>query len=247
MFFRQLKDLEGLDFKKSFNWLGGGYITPNCEGYICAAQELALFTKYHEKHILKTSQDDRCRICMKEKETIVHLLAGCDNLARKEYIERHNNVCKYVHYVLCQNYFGMVAQNWFQHMPKEVMVGRDTDITWDQSILTDRPIGANKPDILVKDKKAKKVYLIDISCPADSNVIKKESEKIMKYGGLKIELQRMWKMPVVVIPVVVGALGAVSVNLKRYLAGIPGVPDWKMCQKIAILGSQKIMRSVLSR
>ena len=38
-----------------------------------------------------------------------------------------------------------------------------------------------------------------------------------KYQDLKIELQRLWNTSVEIIPIVVGALGAISSNLQKYL------------------------------
>jgi hypothetical protein len=35
--------------------------------------------------------------------------------------------------------------------------------------------------------------LIDVAISGDRNVIKKEAAKILKYGDLTIEIQRMWK------------------------------------------------------
>ena len=50
-------------------------------------------------------------------------------------------------------------------------------------LTTDRAVGANRPDIVIRDKMNKKVYIIDISCPSDVNVNAKEQEKISKYTG----------------------------------------------------------------
>ena len=49
------------DPKKSMAWLKKCHLDPHTESYICGAQEMAIITKYHEKHILKNSDDDRCR------------------------------------------------------------------------------------------------------------------------------------------------------------------------------------------
>ena len=52
-FLRQLGEI-GADMKESFGWLTKCFIDPASEGYIFAAQEMALFTKFHERYILFT-------------------------------------------------------------------------------------------------------------------------------------------------------------------------------------------------
>ena len=131
------------------------------------------------------------------------------------------------------------GENWFRHTPAEVTMKNNIEVVYDQTILTTRPVGANRPDILIKDLGSKKAYIIDISCPVDTNVGKKENEKIGKYGPLRVEAE--------VIPVIVGGLGAVTKKLGDYLARIPGTPDVYMCQKICLLGSKKILQDVLKR
>ena len=87
------------------------------------------------------------------------------------------------------------------------------NILYDQVIATTRPVGANRPDIIVKDKTTKKALIIDVSCPVDTNIGKKEREKVGKYAGLKGELQRMWGMKAEIVPIIVGGLGAITKNL----------------------------------
>ena len=72
-------------------------------------------------------------------------------------------------------------------------------------------------------------------------------KKITKYSGLRVELAKMWNSEYTVIPVVVGGLGAVSHNSTNYLTMIPADLSAAMCLKITVLGSEKIMRSVLSK
>ena len=47
--------------------------------------------------------------------------------------------------------------------------------------------------------------LIDVAISGDRKVIKKESEKILKYKDLTIEIQRMWKVKTRAMPVIIGA------------------------------------------
>jgi hypothetical protein len=48
---------------------------------------------------------------------------------------------------------------------------------------------ANRPDIIIKNKKEKVCTLIDVSVPSDRNVTHKEAEKKIK--SLCIEIQQM--------------------------------------------------------
>ena len=49
--------------------------------------------------------------------------------------------------------------------------------------------------------------IIDFAISGDRNIVIKEEEKLDKYQVLIIELQKVWNVKVVVIPVAIGALG----------------------------------------
>ena len=121
------------------------------------------------------------------------------------------------------------------------------DILYDQVVHTDLEVGANRPDLVIKDKHAKKTYLVDVSCPCDLNIHKTEATKIAKYRGLRGQLQKMWGFECITLPVVIGGLGSITSSLKDYLTLLPGCAKSTMCQKIALLGSKKILMDVLSR
>ena len=94
---------------------------------------------------------------------------------------------------------------------------------------TDRHVGANRPDIIIKDKVNSTCKLIDMTVPCDKNVSIKEMEKKSKYQDLEIEIQRMWKMKTKVIHF------SVSENL-----------NLQTIQKTCLLGTARILRKVLS-
>jgi hypothetical protein len=75
-------------------------------------------------------------------------------------------------------------------------------IIWNQGIQTDREVLANRPDIIVKNKKDKTYLLNDVAIPSGKTVIQKEVGKKLKYKHLSIEIQRMWNMKCFVIPAV---------------------------------------------
>jgi hypothetical protein len=59
-----------------------------------------------------------------------------------------------------------------------------------------------KPDIIIKNKKEKTCILIDVAIPADRNVMQNGAEKKLKYKSLCIEIQRVWNMKCIIIPMV---------------------------------------------
>jgi len=84
-------------------------------------------------------------------------------------------------------------------------------ILWDFGIVTVSLVVSNRPDLLVFFKEApNKILLIEVSCPADTNIFVKEAEKITKYQWLVVETSRTYCQPVVVVPVVFGASGVIS-------------------------------------
>ena len=73
--------------------------------------------------------------------------------------------------------------------------------------------------------------LIDAANPGDRNAIKKESEKILKYKDLTIEIQGTWNVRTRVIPVIIGATGTISKSFRKYVSDIPGNHDVKNYRK----------------
>ena len=95
--------------------------------------------------------------------------------------------------------------------------------------------------------KERKVVIIDVAIPGDDRVKDKELEKLEKYQLLKNEIAKVWCMQkVFVVPVVIGALGAISVNFKEYMKRIGVNMRLDVIQKTALLGTAKILRKVLS-
>ena len=91
------------------------------------------------------------------------------------------------------------------------MVSENFKILWDYKVQCERKIEARRPDMVFTDKKEREVVIIDVAIPGDDRVKDKELEKLEKYQLLKGEIAKVWHMrKVVVMPVVIGALAAVS-------------------------------------
>ena len=231
---------------QTYQWLRSAGLKAETEGLLFAAQDQSLPTNNYKTNISKVTTNDLCRICKNNKETIDHLIAGCSTIAPTEYLERHNKIGRYLHWNICKDAGIEVSQKWYEHVPDPVIETEEKTILWDFSIHTDRTIKANRPDLIIKDKKTKKCLLIDVAVPADKNVTIKEFEKRSKYKDLEIEIQRMWKMETEVLPVVIGALGVVTKVLKESLRKLPGEVCEKEIQKIALMGTAHILRKTLS-
>ena len=168
-----------------------------------------------------------------------HIVSGCEVLAKTEYISRHNNAAAYLHWSICKDHDIEITDKWYEHEPETVIHNKDNNITimWDMPVNTDRTITANRPDIIVKDSVNSTCKLIDMTVPSDRNIALKETEKKCKYKDLELEIQRMWHMKTVVIPVVVGALGTVKKGMVENIKKVSERATTTEIQKICMLGS----------
>ena len=235
---------EVADLERSYQWLVKVNLKDSTEALITAAQEQALSTRAVEARIYHTRQDPRCRMCKGPDETITHLISGCAKLAGTSYTERHNQVALIVYRAMCRRFELPIPSNWWEY-PEKVVENDQAKIIWDFQIQTDTMVGANQPDIVLINKPERKALIIDIAVPADTNLRDKELEKITKYQPLCEELRRIWNVNTKVVPVVVGALGAVTPSLQTWLAEIPGDISDLALQKSALLATSKILRRTL--
>ena len=116
---------------------------------------------------------------------------------------------------------------------------------WDFSIQTDHVIEAQRPDLVVVDKKDRSCKIIDFAVPRDSRIEEKEKEKIEKYQELGRELQKIWNVKVKIIPLVVGSLGAIPKQFGNTLKQIGIAVRTAQVQKTVLLGMARILRKVL--
>ena len=103
-------------------------------------------------------------------------------------------------------------KHWYDHTSKSVETSHEVKVVilWNQHVRTNRTIPNNKPEVIIRDNKHGTCMLIDVAILGDRNVIKKGAEKILKYKYLIIEVQRIWNVKATVIPVIIGATGAIS-------------------------------------
>ena len=93
-----------VDFKQTNNWLKGTGLKAETEGLIIAAQDQSLATRLYHHKIIKDGTSPLCRLCNRCDESIDHILSGCPELAKTEYIKRHNNAEAYMYWKILKHY-----------------------------------------------------------------------------------------------------------------------------------------------
>ena len=245
--FREELDKCYIDKKASLNWLTKGKLGFDGERMIMGAQDQALLTNGFKK-MANISTDDKCRFCHEEVESSSHLVSGCQTLlADGHYTSRHNEVCKYLHWVICREH-GIETQPVWDHQPAPTTAHNDIVIFYDKPMQCGRYIdeGAIKPDIVIWNKKERTAQIVEVTVPNDYGLNRAERCKLNKYQDLKSDLRDVWDLKDIdIIPVVVGATGLVKNNLAAYLASIPGSPRLEEVQLNAIKGTVKVLKRAL--
>ena len=244
------KELEKpyIDKEESFKWLKKGKLGYENEKIILAAQDQGLMTNGFKK-MAKISQNDQCRFCHAAVESTSHLVSACQiMLADGHYTARHNKVCRYIHWAIC-NHYKIDTQPVWLHEPQPTTATEDITIFYDKAMLPGRYIEgkAIKPDIVIWDKRNKEAKIIEVSVPNDFGLNRAERHKVNKYQDLKNDLRQTLQLETIdIIPVIVGATGLIKTNLKTYLKDIPGSPSAEEIQMCAITGTVSIIKRALS-
>ena len=240
------KSVESIADKQSWQWLKKGHLKKETEGLILAAQDQALRTNSIKCRIDKEEISPTCRMCKEKEETISHILSECKMLAQKQYkIWRHDKVAQIIHWNLCGRWGFERNGRWYDHTPEPVLESEKVKILWDFKIQTDHKLEHNRPDIVVMNKVNKVCHIIDIACPFDTRVSKKEQEKVEVYQDLKREITRLWKCQATIVPIVIGALGTLPKGLQKCLRELEMKDSTELLQRAALLGSARILRKVL--
>ena len=98
-------------------------------------------------------------------------------LAANQYTYRHNQVGKYIHWWILKDLGVKVTESWTTHVPQDTTIHGDVTIMWNKAIPTDKKVKCNRPDITIHDRKKRECYLVDVTIPVCTNILKKEAVK----------------------------------------------------------------------
>ena len=240
-----LREAEGTEDQRRWQWLQAGKLKRETEKLICSAQEQALRTNAIKKGIDHQEVSPLCRLCKGKVESVIHIVSSCSVLAGNQYRKRHDKLGKKVHWVLCKKCETECEDKWFSRQPEPVLENDKCKILWDFAIQTDKETEHRRPYIVVIDKENRECKNINIAAPGGQNIKMKELEKINKHQDLRLQVKKLWDVKDTVIPYVVGALRTVIEELENHVKTI-GIPIVISClQKTALLGTAFVLRRVL--
>ena len=127
------------------------------EGFLTAIQDQVIPPRNYKKYILKQLNiDEMCRRCGKESETIQHIIAACEQLAPTEYVKRLDGPAKVIHQKLAEAADLIEDKSpYYKYTPASVLENDNFKLYWNHSILMDKKILFNRPDITFMNKKTK--------------------------------------------------------------------------------------------
>ena len=204
-------------------------------------------------------ENGRCRLCGDFNETLEHLVAGCKVMANSEYLARHNRALMVMAIAWAKEY-GLVAREvvWYKEnwTRGKVLENANSKLIWDFEFNLRKTTTSRRPDLILEDKEKSKIWICDMACPQQANIVAKRHEKLTKYRQLAFELrERRLGYDVEIVPVVIGALGG---GIKQVLCDVERVfskhPEKERLakatvaemQKTVLMDSESMVRRVLS-
>jgi len=79
-------------------WLKSTDLKAETEGLLIAAQDQSMATRSYQYRIMKNEVNPVSRVRNHYEETTEHIICGCPELAKSEYIHRHNNAATCIHW-----------------------------------------------------------------------------------------------------------------------------------------------------
>ena len=127
---------------------------------------------------------DMYRLCGSYRETVQHLLAGCQTLAGKEYLLRQNRALMVIAVTWAKRY-ELIDENavWYNEKWEKgkILENDKGKLVWDFEYKMRQSSWARRPDLTLEDKEMKRVWICDMACRQENNIKAKVTEKLDKY------------------------------------------------------------------
>ena len=160
--------------------------------------------------------DNKSRLCKTNVEDVIHIISCCPFMPASYYLPmRYDMVAKTLYKEIIKKHIEIEVPKEINEQ-KYIQKEGDNECWWNLSINTVQKVPHNKSDLVIRNTKEKKCNIVEFSCPADTNITKKE--KLSAYVPLVPNLHVMHpNYYYKIIPIVVGALGSIPKLLNGYL------------------------------
>ena len=172
-------------------------------------------------------------------------------------------------YVTCEQY-GLKPVHYSITVPP-VMENERCKVLWDQSIQTQAVLKHNKPDIVVFDKEASRIVIIEVSIARTAGIKMQRELKINRYtvnstevedetqipyslgANLLGEIEKIFRQTVEFLPIVIGTCGEHSTDTYGDLRRVLRLRKWKIehlmerMSRAAVIGTSRVVRAHLAK
>lgn len=197
---------ELVDIERSSIWMTNGNIKAADEAHLCYLQDRNMFG----------GMPGICAHCKERTKSVDHLATQCSRMLGHDYTRRHNEVVKCIHLFLCNKYNIKRSKKLRNHSVQEITANSDVEIRVDTTMATSSKQSANRPDLVVHDKKRKEIIIIEVGITSQDQLQIVENEKKRKYDILANELGALHKCRTRIIPYVLTWDGIVTKFHKTY-------------------------------
>jgi len=136
-----------------------GFVRWN-RGLFTAIQDQVVLRRNYRKYIFKQPDaEEVCRRSGKESETVQHITAACEQLAPTEYVNRNDELAKIIDQELAEAAEFLEDKcPYYKYTPVSVLENENFKLYWNRSILMDKTITSNWPDITFINKKKEQLF-----------------------------------------------------------------------------------------
>lgn len=226
------RENELVDIENSSIWLSKGNISVRDEAYLCYLQDRNMFG----------GAPGLCPHCKERTKSVDHLATQCSKMLGHDYTRRHNEIVKCLHLLLCNKYGIKRSKRLRTHSVQEISANKDVEIRVDTTIATSTRQSANRPDLVIHDKKRKEITIIEVGVTSQDQLQIVENEKRRKYDVLAKEMGAIHGCKTTIIPYVITWDGIVTKFHKKYTKDI-GITD-KIEAYIRFITLKKTLESI---
>jgi hypothetical protein len=144
-----------VDKESSLLWLSAGYVSPETGSFAVTIHDGVIENRNYQKHCLGVEMIYRCRKYGTVGKTTEHVIGACSSLFESSYLRKHNQLAKIIHQQIAIKYKLLDRKTllYYRFKPALVLESANMISYWDRSMIIDKMVDLNRPDIVPNDNK----------------------------------------------------------------------------------------------